>query len=148
MSGTETKDIVYRSGYKAQLVRPALCYSEIYPPENIHEKFYTILTNGTIIGHEGYAWNFANCFPDFNSIRRGSLFHDIVCQAVREGKLEKKWLRTSNTLLMKHCIEDGMMKWLAKKVRKYTNKFAGKGEGDGVHRLRSAPNKNAWRQDA
>lgn len=140
------KNIFYRAGYVAQVSREAMTTSTIRLEEDIIQPFYEIRKNGIIVAKVGYAYDFATWFPNLNSIKRPSLWHDIVCQAVKEGHLDKKWLHTANLKLAMDCITDGMPRWLAKKVLKYTDKYAGK-VGKNKHAERSAPDTSAVNQD-
>lgn len=106
-------------GWKYQLAREVQWQSSIKPDKDIIQPFYSILTTGLIIGKPGYAWDGASgpC-PDIDSVMPGSLFHDIVCQALRREELEPKWFDQGNVELKLICLEDGMWSWVAEIIYK------------------------------
>ena len=105
------------NSWKYQNAKEVSWQSSIKPDEDIIQPFYSILTTGLIIAKVGYAWDGASGFcPDFNSIMPGSLFHDIIWQALRRGELEPKWKKQGNEELRLICIDTGMWLWAAKAV--------------------------------
>ncbi len=61
-----------------------------------------------------YAWD-GPSGPTFDTktFMRGSLFHDALCQLIREGLLDKKYRKYADQLLREICLEDGMSKFRA-----------------------------------
>ena len=103
------KCIEYKDKYKFQLAETYIVQTPIYPPENIFTDFCKLLTDGVFTIYKHYAWDGATCFPDVNSIIRGSLGHDCFYQLFRWGLLDRAiWLEPVNRFLQQNCIEDGM----------------------------------------
>ena len=113
-------------GWKYQLAERVVWQSSIKPDENIIQLFYSIFTTGLIIAQPGYAWDGASgpC-PDINSVMPGSLFHDIIWQALRRGELDQKWKAQGNKELRLICLSDGMWPRLAKLIYVAVSKGAG-----------------------
>lgn len=47
--------------------------------------YFEITIKGYLTIHVGYAWNGADCFPDFDWIMEGSMVHDVLLQLVELG---------------------------------------------------------------
>ena len=75
---------------------------------NIRHEYVRII-GGTMVAKTGYAWDGATCWPDFDSIMRGSLVHDIFYQLIREGLMARYYRKDADKLLRQMCLEDGMM---------------------------------------
>ena len=76
-------------------------------PAFAHE-FFTCL-NGELKALPHYAWD-GPSGPTFDTPTnmRASLFHDILCQAIEEGLLDKKYRKYADELLRTHMLEDQM----------------------------------------
>ena len=115
--------LYYADGYKAVVKVDCTCMTPIKPKHTIEGCFYEICKCGLITAKENYAYDFATGAFDTDTIKRGSLFHDIVCQAIREGKLDTKWQEVADKLLVDICELDGMSQfrrwWVFKAVREY-----------------------------
>lgn len=107
--------IYYRGGYKYQLAVPYSLQTDIKPPEDVLSPtgLFGLTVEGLLWINANYAWDGATCCPDFRSIRRGSLMHDVLYQMLRDGMLEKRYRKAADALLRKLCIEDGMLTSLA-----------------------------------
>jgi hypothetical protein len=92
----------------------------------IEEDYITLLKSGLMIMHKGYAWDGASHFPDFDWILRGSCGHDGGYQLIRNGLLPMKYRVVFDTLLGKHCVQDGTIRFVAAGVRIAVNKFGAK----------------------
>jgi|WetSurMetagenome_2_1015567.scaffolds.fasta_scaffold00567_10 hypothetical protein len=92
----------------------------------IDEEYFSLDTTGKLIIKCGYSWNGANCFPDLESIMRGSLVHDCGYQLIRMGLLPPNYKDTFDRIIQRECVKDGMNLWLADKVYWAVKRF-GKG---------------------
>lgn len=105
MNGT----IRYQEGYKYQLIDEYVIQTDIHPKMDVIQPFYTIFTTGTIVIKAGYAWDGASGPAiDTRNFMRGSLVHDVGCQAVNDGILPKHFRPKFDRLLRQICREDGM----------------------------------------
>ena len=103
------KCIKYKDGYKYQLAETYIIQTPICPTENIFTDFCKLLTDGVLTVYKHYAWDGATCFPDVDSIIRGSCGHDCFFQLFRCGLLDRvKFLELVNKFLQQNCLEDGM----------------------------------------
>lgn len=101
--------IHYQEGYKYQLVETYKIKTDLHPPETVRHPLFSIQKNGMITIKAGYAWDGASGPAiDTRNFMRGSLVHDIGCQAVNEGLLPKHFRPKFDKLLRKICREDGM----------------------------------------
>ena len=78
--------ILYRNGYKYQLVEPATIHVPELRGYDCEDAFYRI-NNGHVTARRGYAWDGLTGAIDNASAMTPSLVHDIVCQAVGEKLL-------------------------------------------------------------
>ena len=77
-------------------------------------KDYAICMGDTLTAKPHYAWDGASFIArDTDNIMRASLFHDILCQVIAEGLLDKKYRKYADQLFRKICLEDGMSKFRA-----------------------------------
>jgi len=103
---------------------------QVAPHTFIDTKYFSISPH-YIIAKAGYCWDGPTGARDTETFMRGSLFHDIVCQAIDEGLLLIKNQKRGDKIMDIINREDGMrpMKaWLAYRVvRGYQRrKHAGK----------------------
>ena len=70
---------------------------------------FLIVVSGRLFIQKGYAWDGATCWPDFDSIMRGSLVHDALYQLIRLGYIDPIRRKDADKLLRQMCLEDGMM---------------------------------------
>jgi hypothetical protein len=82
----------------------------------ISSEYLEMDDHGKMTIKNDYCWNGANCFPDLESIIRGSLGHDGGYQLIRQGYLPFECKDAFDRLLQRCCLEDGMNEWLADKV--------------------------------
>lgn len=118
----KVKAICYRSGYKYQLAEAYSEQTEIYPPMDIHMRFYSIHSSGVITAKAGYAWDGpSGPAIDTKNFMRGSLVHDVVCQAIAENALPHLFREQGDKELRRICLEDGMSRlrawWVFRAVR-------------------------------
>ena len=105
--------LYYSDGYKAVVRCDCQCLTDIKPPDDIEGRFYSISKDGMITAKENYAYDFATGAMDTDTIKRASLFHDIVCQAIAEGKLDPMYQVNGDRLLRDLCLHDGMSRFRA-----------------------------------
>ena len=131
-------NILYRKGYKYQLAKTYAEQTPVRPPEDIHGDFYEILSTGLVVAKMGYAWDGASGPTiDTRSFMRGSLVHDILYQAIGEGRLALSWRPTADRELYRICREDGMWKFRAHYVLRAVRKLGGVWRK--TKKIRSAP---------
>jgi len=118
----ESKQIFFKKGYEYQLTRNLIVDTGI-TGYLIEDDYITLLKNGLMILHRGYAWDGASCFPDFDWIIRGSCGHDGGYQLIRRGLLPMRYRVVFDALLGKHCVQDGTIKFVAAGVRIAVNRF-------------------------
>jgi hypothetical protein len=56
-------------------------------PEDHNGRFLILTSDNWLLIMDGYSWNGANCFPDFDWIKTPSLIHDALLELVAEGIL-------------------------------------------------------------
>lgn len=105
--------VIYKSGYKYQLITPNFSKSvEIYPDKSIQEKtgqFIQLDQDGFLQIQHGYAWDGCSgpTLDDKTNMRAG-LIHDALYQLMRQGLLSQNWREQADRELRKVCLEDGM----------------------------------------
>ena len=99
--------------YKYQLVEGAYVQTSI-TGYNVNERLFRLTPDGILYACEGYAWDGPSGptwdTPDF---MRGSLFHDVLYQMIREGFIPPDFKTEADALLRQLCIEDGMSEFRA-----------------------------------
>lgn len=119
--------IQYKDGYKYVLDKDYTVQIPIHPKKNVITQFVSLSTTGRLVIRKGYAWDGASGCPDYKSIMRGSLVHDVLYQLMRNGKLDRNQRKPADKLLREMCKEDGMNRWMAKvvylAVQKYGNPY-------------------------
>lgn len=109
-----TKQIVYKKGYKYQLVEEYSAYVQVLPVEDIETDYISLTKEGVLSLSKMYAWDGATGIIDTDSIMRGSLEHDALYQLMRMGLLSGKVYRIwADKQLRLTCKEDGMPSILA-----------------------------------
>mgnify|MGYP000297565203 CR=1 FL=1 len=104
------KKIIYRAGYKYQLMKTGTIRTDAYPSQAIQTPFIDLDSDGTLTIKVGYAWDGpSGPTVDTKNFMRGSLVHDALYQLMREGHLNENIHRpVADKLLRKLCREDGM----------------------------------------
>ena len=103
--------IKYKGGYKYQLTKPYSFYLKKPIPNEVDHEYFAIQANGFMGIKSSYAWDGASGPAiDTKNFMRGSLIHDALYQAIREGKLPQSFKQTADEILKDICIEDGMSK--------------------------------------
>lgn len=109
MMSTDKPYIVYRKGYKYQLVSPYAMQTDIHPDTFIDTQFIKLDPDGTLWIDAGYAWDGASG-PTVDTLdsMRGSLIHDALYQLLRLGLLPRSFKDAADKLFREILIEDGM----------------------------------------
>jgi hypothetical protein len=115
--------IYYKKGYKYQSSRQRQIMTEFRPESEIKTIYGRLETNGLLTAFPRYAWDGASGCPDFEWIMRGSFWHDLGYQMIREGVMPPESKTEWDALLKKCCLEDGAWKWQASLVEKAVKKF-------------------------
>ena len=106
----------YREGYKYQLAETIGIQLPFPAPAiDTEHEFITITPSGQLIAEQGYAWDGASGpTVDTKSSMRASLFHDALCQLMRDGLLDREiFSPLADAFFRDICIADGMWKWRA-----------------------------------
>lgn len=103
----------YRSlkGYKYATKIPRSCAVKDLP---VFEHEFFRCTGGSLFVKPYYAWD-GPSGPTWDRKKnmRPSLFHDVLCQAISEGLLAKKYRKYADELFRQHLLKAGMKPWLA-----------------------------------
>lgn len=84
---------------------------------SLEKKYYRLDRDGLLTIKAGYRWNRDAYGLGVDSIMRGSLVHDCLCQMICRGQLPAKPCRLqSNILLCVICDIDGMSKGMREVV--------------------------------
>lgn len=106
-----TRQIKYESGYKYQLKETAFFRTSLTTKsgEAVKLAFITMSPDGLILVKAGYAWDGASGpTVDSDSSMRPSLLHDVICQLMRLGYVDRGYISYANNLFQQMCVEDGM----------------------------------------
>lgn len=100
-------------GYKYATKKAMTCKVIDFPM--IEHEFFMGCNAGTILlVRPYYAWDGpSGPTLDGPTNMRASLFHDVLCQAIHEKLLGKKYRKYADQLFHKHLLEDGMSRWRA-----------------------------------
>ena len=103
------KSILYRGGYKYQLVETYQVVIAIKPNQPVLHDYIRLDTDGTLTIRAGYAWD-GPSGPTFDTknFMRGSLVHDALYQLMRCRLLPLDQREPSDAVLRALCLEDGM----------------------------------------
>lgn len=115
--------IRYREGYRYQLAHEHLHpLPDAFKSYAINTRFFGII-DGCLVIRTGYAWDGATWAIDTKTGMRGSLIHDVLCQACRMGFITPNLKEAIDRELQRICIEDGMMKLRAWSWYQATNRL-------------------------
>jgi len=99
--------------YKYRVLETAIFQTPITPVAAIHQRYWEMGLDGTLIVHYGYAWD-GPSGPTLDrwsrSAMRASLPHDVFYQAIRLGLLPNFVKGAADGYFRKLCLEDGMSK--------------------------------------
>lgn len=116
--------ILYKGGYKYQLVEEYSCVVSILPEQTIYDGYVVLDTRGNLNIRKGYAWDGpSGPTIDTSTFMRGSLVHDALYQLIRAGKLDSSHREQADKELRRICLEDGMYRirawWVYQAVRNH-----------------------------
>ena len=137
-------NIYYRAGYRYQLADDYTVMTGIKGWKIVH-KFFELDETGLLTIKAGYAWDGATKAIDTLSFMRGSLVHDVFCQAIKAGLLPWSYKENVDRELYKICLQDGMNRFRAKYVLYFVLKYSCKDVE--AHKIESAPDKEAVHKD-
>ena len=119
--------ILYKKGYKYQLVDGFTALVDIYPPKVLITEFIILSPYGELFLKKGYAWDGATGAIDTRNFMRGSAVHDALYQLMRQGLLDAdKYREIADKELRKICKEDGMSSFRAAYVYRAVRTFGGR----------------------
>ena len=98
----------YYEGYKYQLAEDEVFFTAIYPRERIDHPFFEINPTGIVIAKAGYAWDGSTGAADTIDSQSASLLHDIICQAIQLGLLDKGYKPAGDLEYYRLCVKNGM----------------------------------------
>lgn len=127
----ESKQIVYKDGYKFQLTKSCTFRTPINPSLSITTKLIQLDTKGVLTIKGTYAWDGPTGVPRFKwllrKLMRSSLVHDAFYQLLRNEKLPPSFREDVDKLFRAMSREDGIFWWsaliayfLVRKFGKYT----------------------------
>lgn len=100
--------IKFKSGFKYQLSEDYLVKTSI-TGNKFASDFFNMTADGQLAIFRGYAWDGpSGPTVDTDNFMRGSLVHDALYQAIREGHLPRSCRDDADRELQKICLEDGM----------------------------------------
>lgn len=97
----------YFTGYNYYLDGDWAFETDIRPEQPVIHKYFEIRRDGLFIARDRYAWNGSDYVADTLQSQSASLVHDIVCQAVQLGLLDRKWKRQGDIEYYKQCTANG-----------------------------------------
>jgi len=122
-----TKQIIYRDGYKNQLLEDFQYPTGIKIKDAVKSNFLFLSMEGLLTVLSGYAWDGpSGPTLDTKDFMRGSLVHDALYQLMREKKISKLCRPIADDLLYQICREDGMWAFRAAYVRWGVKRWAAK----------------------
>jgi len=97
--------------WKYELLKPMSIDVEM-PKVRVEEHSFIYLKDNQLTVRSHYAWDGpSGPTIDTPSFMRGSLFHDVLYQLIREGNIDHSWKEYADRLLQRICIADGMSKF-------------------------------------
>ena len=121
--------------YKYKLEEPETRTTDI-PNYEFDNRYMSMLDDGTLLVKYGYAWDGSSIphkklwrvlsfwiYDADRYCKKASLFHDALCQAMREGLLPTAWKDTADRLYREMCIEGGLSRRRANMRYKTLRKF-------------------------
>jgi hypothetical protein len=122
------RHIKYKSGYKYVLSEDYRVNIDLFGIE-FETDMISLSIMGNLVIRKGYAWDGpSGPAIDTKTFMRGSMVHDALYQAIREGHLTKTDRLYADQLLRKMCVEDGMSSvrawWVYTAVRTFAARAA------------------------
>ena len=123
----ESKQIVYKKGYKFQLTRNCTFRTPITPTLSITTKLIQLDTKGVLTIKGMYAWDGPTGIPRFKwllrKLMRSSLVHDAFYQLLRNERISTSFRKDVDKLFKDMSREDGMFWWSASIAYFFVRKF-------------------------
>ena len=135
-----SENLFYKDGYKAQVVEEFTTMTCIKPEWDIVTQFYSIETTGLMTIRAGYAFDFATGAFDTKTIIKASAIHDVGCQAIVDGLLDRKHKKQVDLQFKIECQKDGMHPFRVWYTFKAVDKYSCRGRKKLV---KSAPDPTA-----
>lgn len=108
LSRKERRALKNKKGHKYEVIKRQCIQTEI-TGYKIWNEFYELSPCGQLIAKVGYRWDGpSGPTIDTPSFMRGSLWHDLLWQMMREELLPEKYYDYSNDLFKRINKEDGM----------------------------------------
>lgn len=113
---TQTLRYQKLNGYKYRVVDDVCILLDWLKGISYNANYIRILPDGTLIAKKGYAWDGPSGLTfDTEDSLRGSLWHDVGYQLIRDGVLSKSLYKgLFDQLLRDVCIAAGMWEWRAR----------------------------------
>jgi len=106
--------IYYQKGIDYSLTRRYQVETGIKIPSAITDgSLLHLSASGLLTQDIGWGWDGISGFPDLISGMRGSSGHDGLYRLFRLGLLSLSYRPQVDDVYHRHCIEDGMHKWIA-----------------------------------
>lgn len=106
------KRILYKQGFKYQLVEDYCAILPFCPLAPIEQKYISFYPTGELCIKRGYAWDGpSGPTIDTKNFLRGSLEHDALYQLMRQELLDQDYRAQADARLVEVCKQDGMS-WL------------------------------------
>ena len=144
MKESDHKNIFFRIGFKSVVAEDYSVQTEVYPPEDIHTKNITLLSNGILTLHSGFPWDNSTFAIDTRRSRRGSAIHDALLRLCNRPLCLLSWdfKPAIDREYYKALLTDGFPRRWAKIRYKAVQKGSGHSK-ETAHILCSAPDKRA-----
>lgn len=120
----------YYDGLYYQLAEPEQYQSNLRPPQDMRIRFAVLRVTGLIEVAPGYAWNGADWSMDTDTNIRGSMFHDIICEMMAAGLLDRAtyWDQAAD-MYYDICLAAGMSEERAAVDRMFMKAYKGLSNG-------------------
>lgn len=82
--------------------------------EDYESRFLLMTTDNWLLVLDGYSWNGADCFPDFDWIKTPSLIHDALLELVAEGVLPESLNDQIDREIEAAIVGNAGKRWLLK----------------------------------
>lgn len=101
----------YRKGYKGIVAEDFSYQTGWFVGKDIKTDLIELTRTGRLTIKKGYASDFCSgATIDRRTTRHAGVIHDAICQLIRLGLLEPKYLQRGNELFKKVLLEDGCWK--------------------------------------
>ena len=113
----------YRKGYKGIIEEDEVFETGWFVGKDIETELISLYRVGRLIIRRHYATDFCSGPTiDRKTTRRAGVFHDAICQLIRLGLLDMKYLDRANEMFEKILIQDGAWKITAAGYRFFVSR--------------------------